>query len=417
MTNKNKGYLSVVIWSVLVAFYFYQFIGRSSFITVLTHEWMTHFHTDAIGIGILGSCYYWVYTIMQIPAGIIVDRMSLKNVATLATLICTAGLYALVATDNFGIAAFGEMLLGFGSSFAFILAMKAITEWFPKHKIAIMSSYTMSVGCLGPVLGGPAVAYIVRHFQWQDVIKTYCWFGIVLAVIVWNVVQDKKQSKANNNREVLSLLQALKLIVSSGQAWILALFTMALYAPLSSLGDLWGVSFIKVAYGLNAEMSALVNNMLYLGVVIGSPLIAHVATLLRSYKKPMIVGIFGALISLSMIVYCSAYINIPTLFALFFLTGISCGAMLTYPLAFALFPKAIGATVTGFINMMSMVSGIVLMPLIGIIIKYFWNGKMENGIEVYQLNDYVCGLTSVIVFLAFGAIVSFLIKDNYPKEK
>jgi MFS family permease len=191
---------------------------------------------------------------------------------------------------------------------------------------------------------------------------------------------------------------------------------MALYAPLSSLGDLWGVSFIKVAYGLDSEMAALVNNMLYLGVVLGAPFMAYIATLMCSYKKPMLIGIFCSLITMSLIVYCSAYINTAMLFVLFFLNGVGCSAILTYPLAFPLFPKSIGATVTGFINMMSMVSGIILMPLIGFLIKCVWNGQMQNGVAVYQLSDYVYGLTSVIAFSIFGSIIAFFVKDRSPYD-
>ncbi len=415
MNNKKSNYLALAIWLILVSFYFYQFIGRSSFITVLTNELMSYFHVDAAGMGILGSCYYLIYTLMQIPAGIIVDRHSLRNTATLAVLICTVGLYLLVATDNFYIAAFAEMLLGFGSAFSFLLAIKSITSWFPANKITIMTSYTMSVGCLGPVIGGPGVAYIVKYFQWQDVIKSYCLFGLLLTVLVWIIVKDKKEEKIEHSDDELNLLHSLKTIISSKQAWVLALMTMALYSPLSALGDLWGVSFIKVAYGLNAEMSALVNNMLYLGVVIGSPLVAYIATICNSYKKPILTAMITAFISLSFIVYGSAYLNVPMLFILFFLTGVSCGAMLSYPLALSLFPKSIGATVTGFINMMSMVSGIILMPTIGLIIKHVWDGKIVDGIEIYQLSDYQYGLLSVILFLAFGIIISLFIKDRSPK--
>ena len=164
-TTKKSSCLALVIWSTLAAFYFYQFIARSSFITVLSNEFMQYFGIDATGLGFLGSCYYWIYTLMQIPAGIIVDKYSTKLVATLATLICSLGLFILILTSNSYVAGFGEMLIGFGSAFAFVLAVKAITQWFHAGKVAIMTSVTMSVGCLGPVLGGPGVAQIVESFN------------------------------------------------------------------------------------------------------------------------------------------------------------------------------------------------------------------------------------------------------------
>ncbi len=140
-STKRSSCLALVIWSTLAAFYFYQFIARSSFITVLTNEFMQYFNIDTAGIGFLGSCYYWIYTLMQIPAGIIVDKYSSKLVATSATLTCSLGLFILVLTSNSYVAGFGEMLMGFGSAFAFVLIVKAIVTWFPTDKVAIMTSF------------------------------------------------------------------------------------------------------------------------------------------------------------------------------------------------------------------------------------------------------------------------------------
>ena len=423
-TTKKSSCLSLVIWSTLAAFYFYQFIARSSFITVLSNEFMQYFGIDATGLGFLGSCYYWIYTLMQIPAGIIVDKYSTKLVATLATLICSLGLFILILTSNSYVAGFGEMLIGFGSAFAFVLAVKAITQWFHAGKVAIMTSVTMSVGCLGPVLGGPGVAQIVESFNWLDVIRVYCLIGLGLAALIWFVVKDKKVeddskksiSESVESNEEISLVEAIKLVLCSKQAWVLGLITMAVYAPLSALGDLWGVTFIKVAYGLTPKMAALANNMLYLGVVIGSPVFAYGATVCGSFKKPMITGVIGAFVSLFAVVYLSDYVNTVALFVLFFAMGFSCGSMLAYPLGLALFPKSIGATITGFINMMSMVSGIVLLPTVGGIVKYFWNGVIENGLPVYTVSDFRWGLSSVLAFLGFGIVLSYFIKDRSPNE-
>ena len=415
-STKKNNCLAFIIWLTLSAFYFYQFIARSSFITVLTNEFMQYFNIDTVGIGILGICYYWIYTLMQIPAGIIVDKYSTKLVATLATLICSLGLFTLICTSNSYVAGFGEMLMGFGSAFAFVLVVKAIVTWFPTDKVAIMTSAAMSMGTLGPVLGGPAVARVVKSYNWIDTIRVYCLIGIGLAVLIWFIVKDKKAENHEEHSET-SLMDALKLIISSPQAWVLGLITMAVYAPLSALGDMWGVMFIKTAYGLDAEAATLANNMLYLGVVIGSPLFAYSATLIKSFKKPMMIGVMGAFAFLFIIVYLSDYVNTYGLFVLFFLMGFSCGSMLAYPLALAIFPKAIGATVTGFINMMSMVSGIILMPTVGAIIKRFWDGTIDNGVQIYRLSDFRWGLLPVLAFLGFGVILSFFIKDHSPTEE
>lgn len=414
MSSKLKNASPVIMWLVMVVFYFYQFIARSSFPTVLTDEYMRHFLLDAAGVGTLASCYYFVYTFMQIPAGIIIDKYSTRMIGSVATGICALGVLVFIATTNCYVAGFGQMLVGFGSAFAFLLSLKTITNWFPANKITIMSSYTMSVGCLGPVVGGPLVSHLVKTNDWTNVMKVFGIAGLLFVIGVWMIIVDKKQK--TEEQEHISLWDSMKIIFSSKQAWILALYAMMMYAPLSALGDLWGIAFIKNAYGVDSTVAAFANNMIYVGMVIGSPLFAYLAILMDSYKKPMLIGAVLATIALGIVIMCSG-VPIEAVFVLFFVTGFACGSMLGYPLAMTIFPKSIGATVSGFINMMSMVSGVILMPLIGFIINICWDGTIQNGIKVYHVSDYRLGLTSVVVFLALGIILAAIMEDHSPKKR
>ena len=410
---KENSLKSWWIWSCAVVYYFYCFIARSSFVTVLANDFMRFYQIDAAGLGALGSCYYWVYTCMQIPVGMICDRFSLRKVATLMCIITSIGVFTMVATSNCYIAGIGEMIIGFGSAFAFILCLKIITSWFPENKIAIMTAYTMSLGAFGPVVGGPAVSFITDHFDWRTVIMVYSGIGLLLAVAIWGIVRDAPKSEHTEHNEQ-PIMQTLISILKSKQTWILAIFTMAMYAPLSALGDLWGVQFVETVFKTDRMSAAIANNMLYIGLMLGAPLFAYLAGVVDSYKKMMIIGILGEAIFLGIAVGVG---GLPawTAFVLFFIVGLCTGGMLTYPLALALFPQQVGATVSGFINMSSMVSGIILMPLVGWIVNLSWDGTMLDGMKVYSATDFKMGVAAVVAFICLGVISTLFIKDRSPK--
>ncbi|MDR1982612.1 MAG: MFS transporter [Holosporaceae bacterium] len=414
--NGKYRFLPFVMWYTVLLFFFYQFIARSSFPTVLTEQFMEYFRIDAAGMGVLASCYYWAYTLMQVPSGMIIDKVSVKTIATVATAISACGILLFVSTPNYYTAGFGQMLFGFGSSFAFILTLKIITIWFPASEVPVKTSYTMAIGGLGPFIGGPTVSYLVTKISWISLIKIFAIFGLFLSLIMWLVIRDKERLPVNKEEKKVSLMDSLGMILTSKQVWVLALFTTMLYAPLSALGDLWGVSFIRKAYNVDSTMAALANNMLYIGMVIGSPTFAYMAVFWNSYKKPMTLGISMAAICFGAVVFLPQ-LPIQAIFCLFFFTGFSCGAMLSYPLAMMIFPYSVGATVSGFINMASMVSGIILMPLIGYIINLSWDGTIENGIRVYSVNDYRLGLISVFVFLVIGIFLSLIVEDRSPRQQ
>jgi MFS family permease len=348
---------------------------------------------------------------MQIPAGVIIDKMNVRVAAFLSAAFCALGILLFASTTNCYVAGLGQMILGFGSSFAFLLAIKVIASLFPAKKIPVMTSYTISVGVFGgPVIGGPILSYLIKDFSWVCIIKIFAFIGFVLALVIWLIIPNSKQIRKMDGH----IFDSMKTILASRQVWVLALYTTMLYAPLSALGDLWGVSFIKKAYGVDSNVAAFANNMLYIGLVVGTPLLAHLAVLLDSYKKPMIIGVGGAAICMAIVLFGN--LPLEVFFVLFFMLGCGCGAVLAYPLAVSLFPNSISAAVTGFVNMASMVSGVILMPLIGYIINMSWDGKMENGVKIYDLNDFRLGLIPVLVFLVLGVILSFMVKDRSLKE-
>lgn len=415
MQQEKSSLKSLVMWFCMVGFYFYAFIARSSFVTVLANDFMNFYAIDAAGLSILGSCYYWIYTGMQIPVGLICDKFSLRKTAAFMCFTTAVGVLLIVLTHEFFVAAIGEIIIGFGSAFAFILCLKVITAWFPESKVAIMTAYTMSLGAFGPVVGGPAVSLITKNVDWRTVIMIHAAIGVFLAVTIWSIVRDKEASANNEKAEnAVSITDALRQIVRSKQIWALSFFTMGLYAPLSALGDLWGVSFAEKVFNLDHVSAAVASNMLYVGLVVGCPLWASFAMYLNSYKKAMIIGIIGAAVCLGISVIVPGLPGV-TAFIILLITGFCTGAMLSYPPAIALFPKTMSATVSGFINMMSMVSGIILMPLFGAILNLSWDGTMENGIKVYSAEDFKAGVLAVVIFISIGAIISFFIKDRSPR--
>lgn len=425
--SSHKQHSPLVIWAVMVLFFIYQFIARSAFPTVLTEEYMKYFSLDAKGVGALVSCYYIVYTIMQIPVGIILDRFKARVLSTLATAICASGVLLFVSTQDVSIASFGQMLVGLGSAFSFLLVLKVCIDLFPPERRAIMLTYSTSVGCLGPVIFGPLVATLVKSFDWRTVMFIYALCGYILAAFIWYLVDDTgsttsenqvlESEKASHNakRKAFGLLQSLKIIISSPQAWVMAIFALMQYAPLSALADLWGTSYIKKLYNADTAVCSLANNMIYIGMIIGGPLFSHFCVYIDSYKKTMAISSIGCVVVFASILFLGHYVPLYGMFALFFLTGIFSSAAFHFTLAPLLLPKEVQGTLSGFINTGSMVSGVILMPLIGFLIDHSWDGTVENGVRVYSIGDFQYGLMSVFFALILGVVLVFFMKDKSPK--
>ena len=72
----DRAYLA---WAAVAIAYAIAFLQRVSPQSV-NLNFMTDFSTDAAGVAMLASSYFWGYTLMQIPAGILVDRFGVRRV-------------------------------------------------------------------------------------------------------------------------------------------------------------------------------------------------------------------------------------------------------------------------------------------------------------------------------------------------
>src|SRR5438132_1195422 len=79
-----------LIWILSALFMFYKYAIEVS-PSVMTHDLMKDFSISGAQLGNLAACYFYSYLIMQIPAGILVDRWGPRKVTTLAIFVCATG--------------------------------------------------------------------------------------------------------------------------------------------------------------------------------------------------------------------------------------------------------------------------------------------------------------------------------------
>lgn len=97
-------------WTICVIamlFYCFNYFLRVS-PSVMQSELSQAFHIDAYQFGALASLYYWAYTPMQVPAGMIYDKFGARFVLFFACLTAALGLGIFISADSFRMAGGGR---------------------------------------------------------------------------------------------------------------------------------------------------------------------------------------------------------------------------------------------------------------------------------------------------------------------
>src|SRR5260221_9873101 len=78
------------IWLLSAIFMFYKYALEVS-PSVMTSTLMNAFDISGVALGNFAACYFYAYLLLQIPAGLLLDRFGPRKTTTLAIAICAIG--------------------------------------------------------------------------------------------------------------------------------------------------------------------------------------------------------------------------------------------------------------------------------------------------------------------------------------
>ena len=410
------------VWSLGGLFYSYQFILRNS-PGVMTQDLMRDFSVEACALGILSACYLITYSSLQIPVGLAMDKFGPTLLLKLAVILCISGTILFAISESFYLACFGRLLIGAGSAGAFLGTIKLATLWFHPEKLALVVGFTLLAGNIGASLGQAPLAVLINAIGWREtMLYVVVPLGLVLTIAIWFFVKDVPPDGPLATTEVIdarlkSLFNRLKRIIVDYRIWALGLYGALMYIPILAFVDLWGISFLMELYGIDKTTAGSVTTMFYCGVGIGSPVVALLSDYFRARKMPMIVGAALAILGNIIIIYVPD-IPLSAMYVLLFTAGFFFSAQ---PLIFAsvcqLTPHGSNGTAISFTNMIVMMLGLVVQPLIGWLLDWIWGGVMQNGIPFYSASDYRFALLSVPLSLILALATLPLIPETFPQLK
>ena len=109
-----------------------SFFHRVALVSI-AGELTSAFSVSGAALGALAATYFYVYTLMQIPTGVLVDTLGPKRVLTAGGFAAGVGSILFGLSDSFWAAACGRTLAGLGVSVAFVALLKVCAQWFDER--------------------------------------------------------------------------------------------------------------------------------------------------------------------------------------------------------------------------------------------------------------------------------------------
>ena len=238
------------MWGLAASFYFIAFFQRVA-PAVITRELSSEFALSAASLGNLSAFYFYSYVAVQIPTGLAADRWGPRRLLAGAALIAALGGLAFALAPSLEWANAGRLIIGATVGVAFVSMLKLATHWMPASQYVFASGVAMVVGVTGATLAGAPLRAAVDAFGWRPVMVAAAVVTAISAIAIWVVVRDDPAERgfasyypAGTHREVPSVMQQLREVLSYRNTWLLLLIPGALSGIVLSVAGLWGVPFL-----------------------------------------------------------------------------------------------------------------------------------------------------------------------------
>jgi len=405
-------------WGVAASFVLYQFLLQTS-TSVMLPDLMKAFSVDILTVSIITSSFFYPYLILQIPAGLLVDRFGPRRLLTVSIALCALASFIFSVAPNVSVAVSSRMMMGMVSAPAVATTLYIVSHWFPRRQFALIVGLTEMFGMLGGVLGERLLSECVSGWGWRGTMYGTAVVGGVLALLCWLLVRDQPPTDmVENNASSIpcatrSTWQHLRHVMGHGQVWLSGFYAGLMFVLIAAFASLWAVPFMEEVYGVSLIIAATASSFIFIGAALGAPLFGWLSDYLDKQRLPMIVSALLSLIVIACILYIP-HIPLVLLYGLFFLLGlVSAGYVIAFAIVRNITDKETHGTAMGFTNMMCILIGApVLQPLIGWLLEYNWQGQMVDAAVHYTTLDYQFALTSLPVCLVLALLLATLIRPH-----
>lgn len=401
-------------------FYCYAYFLRVS-PSVMANELMIHFQINAGRLGLLAAFYYYAYTPMQIPVGIIVDRYGARLILSIAALICTCGVFVFASTNKLGIAEVGRLLIGFGAAFGYVTTLKLATLWLPARRFATAAGSTTAIGMIAAGVSQVMLTSIVQKIGYQHALNASIIIGLALTVIIFTFVRNQPKNPVNKDttqHEPLTfpkVFSYLGIILINPQTWLIGVIGCLMYLPASVFLDLWGIPYLETVYHLTAQQASKVSLVIFVGWIIAGPITGMISDIIGKRRLPLLICNIGAATIICIIFYVPG-IRLITLYGLSLVLGLFCGS---HPLCFAIsrenISSKVSATAIAVANTLIMIGGMVFQPVVGYLLDLHWDGAMVGGAPIYSSSNFTYALSVIPLSLVISVILTCFVRETFCK--
>ncbi len=390
-----------MIWVVTSLLYVLVNFHRFA-LGVISDKLMAAFQIAAVELGGLSSLYFYLYALLQVPAGILADTWGPRRTITWSALIMAAGSFIFGIAQDLTVAYLGRFLIGVGVAAVFVNILKLLADRFPPQTFATMTGLTTTFGFLGGLVAGGPYALVVEVVGWRWGFYGVGFLTAVVALCCFWLIQDRTIPLPPQGET--QAFAPLWIVLRSRETWPLFFAKVGITGTFLAFFALWGPPYLMQVYGLaRPEAGALISVGL-LGFVVGATTIGFLSDrVFQQRKLPLLLA--GCCYTLFWVGPAMNLLS-PSLLTLYLFAFGFFGSSLLLCLSCVKekHPERVGVALA-VVNAGGFLGAALLQVLLGFVLDLQWQGVIQDGVRLYPPQAFAWAFR-VCLLLMGAALIS-----------
>ena len=417
MEKSESFFLPWLVCFSASLFFFYEFIQGNMFASIADNI-MYDFHIHADKMAYLSSAYYVSNVSLILLAGMILDRFSSKKTILFAMFLCVISTFVLSYANSFYIALTCRFITGIGSAFCFLGPIRVASRWFEPKQMAMVTGAVVTMAMTGGMVAQYPMTKLVALVGWRDAVMDVGWLGLGMLVFMYFGIVDRPGSKEVGAHPEVSFKQlkhVLRTMYCNAQILRAGLYTCLMNMGIAVLGAMIGTLYLMQRLGVSKEQAALANSMLFLGTIIGGPVIGWISDKIGLRILPMKIGVIASLAVALCILY--APVSLVEMKILFFLLGFCTAAqIISYALVSESNSPMLTATALSVVSTVCQSGYILFQNIFSSLLVHHGGMNMVNGVPIYALSDYQFAISILPIGLVFAGLCLLKLKETHCRR-
>ncbi len=382
-------------------------VSQRSSLGVASVDAGERFHSAASALSTLGVLQLVVYAGLQIPVGVLVDRIGPKTLLLGGAALMVIGQLTVGASTTLPLAIVGRVLVGAGDAATFISVLRLINTWFSGARVPVLSQWMGALGAFGQILSAIPFAIVLHAQGWEAAFFSAAGLSALAFIVVILMISDGA-GVAPGAERVATIRASITQLGESLRRPGTQLGFWAHFVTQSSgvvFALFWGFPFMVSGLGLAPALaSSLLALMVVVGVIVG-PILGVLTVRHPMRRSNLVLGIVLLMATAwTLVLVWPAPVPLPLVVLLVVCISIGGPAsQIGFDYARTFNPRRRLGAANGIVNVGGFTASFSMMFLIGVLLDLQNVGG--DPADLYRLDAFRIALLIQYPVIGFGVIM------------